>query len=424
MRILLPTYYEYAPDPDTGGIGTYTRHLAHGLVELGHEVHVIVQGLATDFTEDAAKGIRVHKCPVPASGSGSGSEAQPNGHLTFRSQLRRRLGFLAGRGFSMPYDMLRNARRVSEVAEAIIHEKKIDVIEVPECSGQGYFIKKHFRDTVGVVKFHTPMYFIARQNREASADGWGMKWATRIEGAVARAATVCTSPSGFMAEEAGGLFGVNGVQVIPNGINIGEIDAIPAVGLDQYGVGPGRQVILYVGSMQRRKVGVFLDAVPKVLANDRAAVFVFVGRDVSGFEGTLRSKVAEEVGLPVHCEQIKFLGKQSYQRVIGLLKASIVFVHPPVFENFPYSCMEAMACGTPVVSTQVGGIVEMIESGKSGLLVPPSDGGALAEAILEVLSSRELGERLGLEARERVRTLYDHRHVAAQTLKLYESLSR
>lgn len=417
MRILLLSYDEYPPDPNTGGIGTYTRNLAHGLVDLGHEVHVVIKDMPTDFSADIEKGIRIHRCGKDAHDKYSDFVSR---HGLSKTHGVLRVGFkiLERYGFPGAALRLKRALTISKKVQEIINEGKIDVFEMAECGAQGFFIRKYFQSAVGVVKFHTPLYLVNYYNEDAASATVDSRSITYLEKRVVNRADLCTSPSKCMAEEASRLYKLRReVRVVPNGINIGEVDNIPAVNIrDQYGLSPDQRTVLYVGSTQPRKVNIFLQAVPKVLAADKSAAFIFAGRDDYGFEARLREALAAK-DLP---NNVIFAGKQPYNRVIGLLKSADIFVHPPIFENFPYTCMEAMTCRRAIVSTRVGGIPEMIPDGECGLLVKPNDGEKLAEAILTLLESRELRDRLGEDARRRVEELYDHRMIAEKTLKLYE----
>ena len=83
------------------------------------------------------------------------------------------------------------------------------------------------------------------------------------------------------------------------------------------------------------------------------------------------------------------------------LRALDVFVLPSRFEGLSLALLEAMAIGTPVVATNVGGAGEAVVSGETGLLVPPDSPAAMAEAIGRVLDDRNLRQELGAAARDR-----------------------
>ena len=105
-------------------------------------------------------------------------------------------------------------------------------------------------------------------------------------------------------------------------------------------------------------------------------------------------------------ERIEFAGSKPRIEVPGLIRGCEVFVLPSRFETFGIVLLEAMACKKPVVSTTAGGIPEIIEDGKSGILVKPDDPQALAEAILKVLNSVELQRTLGENAYARIRNRF------------------
>jgi glycosyltransferase involved in cell wall biosynthesis len=93
--------------------------------------------------------------------------------------------------------------------------------------------------------------------------------------------------------------------------------------------------------------------------------------------------------------------------VVALLASADVFVLPSRSEGQPMSVLEAMAHGVCVVASDVGGIPELVEDGRTGVLVPPDDVDALVGALRRVLDDRDLRERLGAAGRQRVRSEFD-----------------
>ena len=84
--------------------------------------------------------------------------------------------------------------------------------------------------------------------------------------------------------------------------------------------------------------------------------------------------------------------------------------------------LEAQAANVPVVATSVGGVVEIIDDGKTGLLVPPQDPPAMAEAVLKIIKDPQLGARVSSAAQKKIRAQYLLEHMAARTLQVYEEL--
>jgi glycosyltransferase involved in cell wall biosynthesis len=80
--------------------------------------------------------------------------------------------------------------------------------------------------------------------------------------------------------------------------------------------------------------------------------------------------------------------------VLGLFRGADASLLSSTWENFPHTVVESLAVGTPVIATSVGGVPEVVTEGENGLLVPPSDPGALAMAITRFYGERGLRERL------------------------------
>jgi glycosyltransferase involved in cell wall biosynthesis len=137
-------------------------------------------------------------------------------------------------------------------------------------------------------------------------------------------------------------------------------------------------------------------------------------------DGVLRDEIERQisdlgVGGPVH-----LLG--SIDNVAGLLGACDVYVQPGWSESFPYSILEAMSLGRPIVATDVGGVGEAIEDGVTGRLVPPHDEGRLAGAVLEMISDPARARRLGDAARARMLDRFTFGRMVDETLAVYREV--
>lgn len=139
--------------------------------------------------------------------------------------------------------------------------------------------------------------------------------------------------------------------------------------------------------------------------------FVLVG------DGNERPAIEEHVRRVGMQDHFIFLGRRAdVPEVLDCCELSVLASRS---EGFPNVVLEAMAAGLPVVATQVGGIPEIIEDGLSGLLVPPRDHRAIAEAVLRVMLDPVLAARLGRAGRQRVRTHFSFDRLIAETEKLY-----
>ena len=110
--------------------------------------------------------------------------------------------------------------------------------------------------------------------------------------------------------------------------------------------------------------------------------------------------------------------------VIQLLSHATVFACPSLYEPLGIVNLEAMACGTAVVASAVGGIPEVVSDGETGLLVPPGDPEALAAALNALLGDPARADAFGRAGRDRAVAEFGWQAVAAQTADLYAELAR
>ncbi|MEM2915561.1 MAG: glycosyltransferase family 4 protein, partial [Candidatus Bathyarchaeia archaeon] len=121
-------------------------------------------------------------------------------------------------------------------------------------------------------------------------------------------------------------------------------------------------------------------------------------------------------------DNVTFTGFVPNSEMIKHYRDVDVVVNPSFSESFGRSLIEAMACEVPVVAARVGGMTEIVENGKTGILVEPGDADALAEAIIRLLSNEDLRKSMGKAARKRVVELYSWERVAEKLLRHYKNI--
>ncbi len=204
------------------------------------------------------------------------------------------------------------------------------------------------------------------------------------------------------------------VRVVWNGVPIEEVRSQAGDGdaLGELGVPAGMRTIGFVGRLVAWKgVDVFLDAAEVVGKQRDDVAFVLIGDVPTGStHASLDDYRAEAAGRGLE-GRIFFAGFQSNPaRFVRQFHAVAVPSVSP--DPCPRVVIEAMALGTPVIGTNHGGIPEQIEHEESGMLVPPRDAAALAEAMLRLLDDRTLHARIVEAADERVRENHDADGVA------------
>ena len=197
---------------------------------------------------------------------------------------------------------------------------------------------------------------------------------------------------------------------------------------DALGIGRDERVVLQLGRMVPRK-GV--DNVVRGLARLRdgrgiVARLLIVGGEseepdprITPEIGRLRAIAAEEgVG-----DAVTFLGSRGRDSLRYYYAAADVFVTTPWYEPFGITPVEAMACGTPVIGSSVGGIKSTVVDGETGYLVPPDDPGALADSLARLFRHPDLIRLFGMQAYRRANALYTWKSVAASVAGVYEEVA-
>ena len=205
------------------------------------------------------------------------------------------------------------------------------------------------------------------------------------------------------------------VIAIPNGVDVERFrDADPA-DLSNFGNEPGSKVILSVGRLDDQKDPLTLLAAFAKLATEQADVrLLFVGQ--GPLEASLRADAAER-GLE---RRVHFVGRQS--DVAGIMRAADVFVLASKWEGMPNVILEAAAAGLPVVSTRAEGVSEIIDDGRTGLLVEIGNVNALAAAMGETLKNPTASHARAVLLQNVVSEGFSWPNVIAQYERLYESL--
>jgi glycogen synthase len=202
---------------------------------------------------------------------------------------------------------------------------------------------------------------------------------------VLRRARLVICASNALAEAAVEL-GAREVRVIPSAVDVPE----------HVGEEADPPVVLFVGRLSGEK-----GILELVKAADGLKLVV-------AGHGPLRERVPGALGFVPHHE----LGPL-YER------AAVVAV-PSLREGFGVACAEAMAHGRPVVASAVGGLLDLVVDGETGLLVPPGDVPALRAALERLLADRELRHRFGEAGRERIRRSFSWPAVTDATIAAYE----
>lgn len=208
-------------------------------------------------------------------------------------------------------------------------------------------------------------------------------------------------------------------------------------------VSPRRKRLLYVGRMSPEKgVHVLPEAFENVLVVHPETELEIVGPDAVMpteylidlsddphlaalkvfYNGDYRAFIKRQ--LPADCARsVKFRGLVLQPELANHYREADVFVFPSFYESLGTSAIEAMATALPVVATTAGGVPEVIENGRTGILVPPGDARELAKAILRLLADDELRLSMGAAGRKRAVEIFSFEAISQRLLGLYRAIN-
>jgi starch synthase len=190
--------------------------------------------------------------------------------------------------------------------------------------------------------------------------------------------------------------------------------------VQRYGIDPARPYVIFVGRITRQKgLPVLLRAAARL--DPSAQLVLCAGQaDTPELLAEVESLVAS---MATSRSGVVWIPEMLPKRhVIQLLTHATVFVCPSLYEPLGIVNLEAMACGTAVVGSRVGGIPEVVAEGKTGLLVPPDSPDDLAGALNVLVRDPGLAEAMGHAGRDRAVAEFGWPAVAQQTAALYAEL--
>ena len=391
MRALMYTW-EYPPHL-VGGLGSHVAHLAPALIRQGVEVHVITPRLAG--------GPRLEDISIDGRTRGVVERIEP--------PFRQLSNFDA--------DVEQTNLNLAEAGAACIRDRGADIIHAHDwlVASASLTLKRLYKiplvSTVHATERGRSRGTIGGDLSEAinGAEWWLTYESWRV---------ICTSR--FMAREISAYFHVpaDKIDVVPNGVDSAPFDALDALDLTDFRrrfADPGDQIVFHVGRLVHEKgPQLIVEAAPAVLSAVASARFVVAGN--GPMLGYLQSQ-AWRLGVG---QSFYFPGRISDEVRNRLYKVAQCAVFPSLYEPFGIVALEAMAAQCPVVVANTGGLSEVVENHRTGIVVEPDHVGSLAWGIAHTLAHPGWARARAANAYQKVREDYNWDKIAQQTVAVYQ----
>jgi glycosyltransferase involved in cell wall biosynthesis len=397
----------------SGGQGVYLRGLTRELTRLGHEVHVI----AGPPYPTMAPGVQVHRL----------ESFSWFHYLDNRRDFLRRanpwelfyplnlLEFAATR-VSVSSLMLAFSLRAAAKLQELSRERRFDIVHDNQSLGLGLLLMKS-TGTPLVATIHHPLS-IDRRNAVAQAKG-AIEKARRLiyypifmQEFVARRLDKIITVSQASARTVERAFGVprHQMRVIHNGIDAETFQPLP--------IPKDPDNVIYVGNSEDRTKGAaYLLRALRLLRDTTPYHLTFVDRPQE--ELKLAPRLVQRYGLGA---RVRFTGRVTAAELVRHYNRAEMLACPSLYEGFGLPAGEAMACGLPVAATTGGALPEVVEDGVTGILVPPGDAPALAEAMRTLMGDPDLRRRMGQAGRERLLEKFSWPKAALETEAVYREV--
>ena len=410
---------EYPPAPYLpGGIGTYVANIAGLLAEAGESVTVIGHrwpGAPLEHEVRCDGRLVVRRVPTDAP-------------VSFESPCQRRAStadeIKLFRESAFPHQAF--SWNAALLAETLIETEGVDVVEGQEWEAPLYYLL--LRRALGLgperrppcfVHLHSPTMMIVRHNEWSLANQKYLAM-VRNEEYVIRSADALLCPSQYLASQVAAAYSLDreSIRVLP--YPAGDVSVVERAA-DVW----NSHRLVYVGRLEPRKGLIeWIDAAVDIAHETPTARFDLIGGDVPYRGGESVAEYLHHRIPAVLRPRFVFHGVLPRAELPALLGGARAAIVPGRWENFPYSCIEAMCSGLPVVASPNGGMIEMVRDGETGWIASSASSNDLADAMRRAISTdADVCARMGRSAAASIRRLCDNVAIAAQHIAFRQALA-
>ncbi|BAX91700.1 glycosyltransferase family 4 protein [Mycobacterium shigaense] len=395
MRVLMVSW-EYPPVV-IGGLGRHVHHLSTALGDAGHDVVVLSRRpTGTDpsthpSSDEMSEGVRVIAAAQDPHEFGFGTD-------------------MMAWTLAMGHSMIRAGLSVKKPGSG--RPWRPDVVHAHD------WLVAH--PAIGLAQFYdVPIVSTIHATEAGRHSGWVTGAISRqvhaVESWLVRESDSLITCSASMGDEITELFGpgLAGISVIRNGIDAARWP----FAVRRPRTGPAE--LLYVGRLEYEKgVHDAIAALPRIRRTHPGTTLTIAGT------GTQQDWLVEQARKHKVLKATRFAGHCGHDELLALLHRADAAVLPSHYEPFGLAALEAAAAGTPLVTSNIGGLGEAVLNGKTGVSCAPRDVAGLAAAVRSVLDDPDAAQQRANAARERLTSDFDWKTVAKETAQVYLAAKR
>jgi glycosyltransferase involved in cell wall biosynthesis len=384
MKILMLSW-EYPPRV-VGGISRVVHDLSHRLITDGHDVTVVTYRDGDVPYEENDGGVKVYRV--------DNFMIRPNNLIDWVMQL--------------------NFNMVAKVGEIIAKEGNFDVIHAHDWLVA--YAAKTLKHAYGIPVVST--IHATEAGRNSGIRDEQQKYINDTEWMLTYESSEVIVNSNYMKNELQRLFGLpfEKINVVPNGVDLHIYDGVER-DYDfrrQYAM-DNEKIILFVGRLVYEKgIQNLIAAMPKILSNYHDAKLIIAGK--GGMIDELRAQV-NSLGLG---NKVYFTGYLNSKQVKKMYKCADISVFPSTYEPFGIVALEAMLSGNPIVTSDVGGLNEIVDHGVNGMKSYAGNANSIADSILTLLFDQKLCGEIVKNAQAKVKEQYNWQKIAQDTHFTYQ----
>lgn len=395
--------------PTIGGVESHVYNLSKELIKKGHQViivHTILHESKEGFEKIEIDGIELHRVFIKSPDIKMKLSFEKT--VNIESYLN---------GFIRKFRSVFYSEKIAAYIEKIDKKREIEIIH------QHDFISNLF--TTKILKKKYPIVLTNHTGEFLFLNKFLLfKFALKIllqhlDYLIGPSKELCKIPFQSNMEK---------IRYIPNGVDINKFIPIKEEEKHQLKLSAGYDGNIKIVLCARRwaptkGVIYFVKAIKKISMDFKNVKFIISGNEYGGYP-EYKNSILKYIEKERLRDYIVLLGDIQYQDMYRYYQISDIVVLPSLMEATSLAGLEAMSCGKPLIGSNVGGIPEIIEDGKTGYLVEAKNEDALACAILRLLKNPQIINLMGKNSREKVEKEFSWNTVADKTIEVYQEVKR